>query len=354
MTRTLRSWPLIAPFFGFAALLVYPTGPLTALVALILLLVVGAAVHHAEIVAHRIGEPFGSLVLALAVTVIETGMIVSIMLDPASGGAPALARDTVFAAAMISLNLLLGLCLLLGGIRHHEQQFTNTGLNAGLATIAVLTVLTLVLPNYTQAPGPAYSHFQLGFVAAVSLILYMTFIFIQTVRHPHHFVAEGSEAGEAHGAAHSDRAVILSFVLMIVSLIAVVLLAKALSPALEAAVVSAGLPQAVIGVVIAAAVLMPESLAALRAARADKLQTSLNLGFGSAVATIGLTIPAVAAVSLWAGLPVQLGLKPAGIALLVLTLFVSALSIQRGRTTLLQGAIHLVIFAAYLLLTVVP
>lgn len=354
MPRSLRSWPIAVPILGIAALFIEPSGVLTALVALVLLLVIGAAVHHAEIVAHRIGEPFGSLVLALAVTVIETGMIVSIMLDPASGGAPALARDTVFAAAMISLNLLLGLCLLLGGIRHHEQNFTNSGVNAGLATIAVLTVLTLVLPNYTASPGPAYSHFQLGFVAIVSLILYLTFVFIQTVRHPHHFIAEESGHSVSHAEPRSDRYVWLSFGLMLTSLVAVVLLAKALSPAIESAVISAGLPQAVIGVVIAAAVLMPESLAALRAARANQLQTSLNLGFGSALATIGLTIPAVAAVSLFAGLPVQLGLNPAGIALLVLTLFVSALSIQRGRTTLLQGALHLVIFAAYLLLTLVP
>jgi Ca2+:H+ antiporter len=315
-----------------------------------------AAVHHAELVAHRVGEPFGTFLLAVAVTVIELGLIITLM---SAGGenAATLARDTVFAAVMIILNGLVGICILIGALRHKEQTFQQTGVSAALGTICALTVLTLVLPNFTLSkPGPVYAPSQLGFVAVVSFLLYATFIAVQTVRHRDYFLPDKTIASdhEVHAAPPTNNQTTLSALLLVACLGAVVLLAKALAPPIESAVGAAGAPRAVVGVIIAALVLLPESVAALRAALANRLQTSLNLGLGSALATIGLTIPAVAALSLIAGLPIALGLDAKSTVLLFLTLVVSTLTLGTGRTTVLQGAVHLVIFAVYLFTTVVP
>lgn len=315
-----------------------------------------AAVHHAEVIAHRVGEPFGSLILALSVTIIEVGLIVTLMqADPVKSAT--LPRDTVFAAVMIILNLLMGLCMMVGGIRHHEQRFQRSGMGAALATLTALTVLTLVLPNFTSsAPGPQYSALQLGFVAAVSLWLYATFALVQTVRHRDYFLPDGDavEDPEAHAAPPTPRRTLLSAAMLLASLVAVVIGAKLLSPTIGAMLTSVGAPAAVLGVVIAALVLAPESLAAVRAARADRIQTSLNLALGSALATIGLTIPAVAILSIATDMPVSLGLDPKSTVLLFLSLIVASQTLANGRTTVLQGAIHLTIFAVYLFTTFVP
>ena len=315
-----------------------------------------AAVHHAELVAHRVGEPFGTLILAIAVTVIELGLIITLMLSAGPEGAT-LARDTVFAAVMIILNGLLGICLLIGGLSHREQIFQQTGVSAALATLCALTVLALVLPNFTVSePGPTFSASQLGFVAVVSLMLYITFVMVQTVRHRDYFLPDAAHVADedAHAAPPSNRAALTSVGILIISLGAVVLLAKGLSPVIERSVADAGLPRAIVGVIIAGVVLLPESVAAVRAALANRLQTSLNLALGSALATIGLTIPAVSAISLSFDIPVALGLTPKSVVLLFLTLLVSSLSLSTARTTVLQGVIHLVIFAVYLFLTIVP
>ncbi len=312
-----------------------------------------AAVHHAEVVAHRVGEPFGTLVLALAVTVIEVALIISLML---AGGqdAAALARDTVFAAVMIILNGMVGISLVLGGLRHGEQEFGLYGVNAALATLATMVTLSLVLPNATTTiAGPIYAPSQLALVAVSSLVLYGVFVLVQTVRHRDYFLPAAVHDEDAHAPPPSARTAGISALLLLTCLGAVVLLAKALAPTIEAAVDAAGAPKAVVGVVIAAIVLLPESLASLRAARADRLQTSMNLALGSALATIGLTIPAVAVVSLVTGWTLVLGLDLKGMTLLVLTLVVATLSLGTGRTTVLQGAVHLVIFAVYLFTTVV-
>jgi Ca2+:H+ antiporter len=315
-----------------------------------------AAVHHAEVVAHRVGEPFGTLVLALAVTVIEVGLIVSLML---AGGevTAALARDTIFAAIMIILNGMIGLCLLVGGSRHGEQSFGLYGVNAALATLAALSVITLVLPNTTTTTeGPIYSSSQLALIAVVSLILYGAFVLVQTVRHRDYVLPAGDSAHDedAHAAPPSTSIAAVSGVLLLICLVAVVLLAKSLAPAIEARVIAAGAPKALVGIIIAAIVLLPESLAALKAARVDRLQTSINLALGSALASIGLTIPAVAVVSLTTDWTLVLGLDFKGMVLLGLTLVVATLSLGTGRTTILQGAVHLVIFAVYLFTTIVP
>jgi Ca2+:H+ antiporter len=351
-------WTIATPLLGWLALAGYLFGlggGYLFVLAAALFASVFAAVHHAEVVAHRVGEPYGMLVLAAAVTVIEVALIVSLMLAGGEATA-ALARDTVFATVMIILNGIVGVCLLAGGTRFGEQAFGHYGVNASLATLASIVVLTLVLPNYTTTvPGPAYSPSQLGFVAAVSLLLYGVFVFVQTVRHRDYFLPPKSAGGEEeHAPPPPNRIALISSGLLLASLGAVVLLAKAISPAVETAVANAGAPQAVVGVIIAATVLMPEGLAALRAARADRLQTSLNLALGSALASIGLTIPAVAIISLTTGWTLTLGIDLKSTVLLVLSLMVATLSLGTGRTTVLQGAVHLVIFAVYLFTTIVP
>jgi Ca2+:H+ antiporter len=327
-------------------------GLVAAIAGAALIATVFAAVYHAEVVAHRTGEPFGTLVLAVAVTVIEVALIVSVMIAVPTGKA-ALARDTVFAAVMIVCNGIVGLCLLWGGARHHEQGFQVHGASAALAVLAALTILTLILPNVaTTAPGPYFSTSQLVFAGAVSLLLYGSFVFVQTVRHYFLPVKAGGE--EAHAAPPSNRTALVSAGILLAALVAIVGLAKALTPIVEIGVASLGATEAVVGIVIAALVLLPEGLAALRAAQANRLQTSLNLALGSALASIGLTIPAVAAVSIVLQKPLELGLNAKEQVLLALTLIVGVITLGTGRTTVLQGIVHLVIFAAFMFFAVVP
>ena len=348
-------WTWITPILAAIAVgAVWSVGASPALLGIcciILVATVFAAVHHAELVAHRVGEPFGTLVLAVAVTVIEVGLVVSVMLD---GGADkaALPRDTVFAAVMLVCNGVVGLCLLLGGARHGEQGFQVQGASGSLAVLGALTVLTLILPNMTQTiVGPVFSTSQLAFAGVVSLVLYGTFVFVQTVRHPDDFLADQPDLP---GHRPSGRMAWIAAGLLVVSLVAVVALAKTLSPALERGLAAAGAPKAVVGIVIAALVLLPEGVTAIRAARADRLQTSLNLALGSALASIGLTIPAVAVVSILLGQQLVLGLDAKEEVLLVLTLFTGVVTLGTGRTTVLQGAVHLTILACFLFLAVVP
>ena len=354
-------WPIAAPLVAAAVLgVAWPAaaGPIAVLAGIALVAAVFAAVHHAEEIAHAIGEPFGTLVLALAVTTIEVALIVSVML----GGGPdkaALPRDTVFAVVMLVCNGIVGLCLLFGGVRHHEQDFVVQGANAALAVLAALTVLSLVLPNYTvTTPGPVFNASQLLFAGLVSLVLYGAFVFVQTVRHRDDFLApvaaSASTGVDLPLTITSKRSLLLASGLLIVALVAVVGLAKSLTPVIEGAVDRLGAPRALVGIVIAALVLLPESFAALNAARANRLQTSLNLALGSAIASIGLTIPAVAVVSVAIGLPLTLGLAAMQQAFLALTLVVCVLTLGTGRTNVMQGTVHLVILAAYLFLAVVP
>jgi Ca2+:H+ antiporter len=348
------TWPLLGWALLAGAGALGTSGVLTAALAASLIAIVFAAVYHAEVVAHRVGEPFGTLILALAVTVIEVALVVSIMLSGGPETAP-LARDTAFAAVMIICNGIVGICLLAGGVRHHEQGFQVQGASAALAVLAALTALTLIIPNYTTStPGPVYNVSQLSFAGVVSLVLYGTFVFAQTVRHRDYFLTEGEAGEDAHAPPPSRGVALASAALLVASLVAVVALAKVLSPTVEAGVARIGAPKAVVGVVIAALVLLPEGLAALGAARADRLQTSLNLALGSALASIGLTIPAVAAVSIVFELPLTLGLAPKEEVLLALTIIVGIITLGTGRTTVLQGIVHLVIFAAFLFLAVVP
>ena len=325
---------------------------LVGLAAVLLGFGVFAAVHHAEVLALKLGEPFGSILLALAVTVIETALILSQM-SSGKAGAAFIGRDTVFSAVILVLNGIVGLCLVIGGWQHREQEFKLDGASAALSVLATLTVLTLILPSYTlTTPGPAYSHGQLAFVAVVSLVLYGVFVFVQTVRHRDKFVDEAAE--HEHSAVPKARTVIISGILLPVALVAVVLLAKFLSAPIVSMVAGAGLPPGFVGVIIAAIVLLPEGFSAVKSAAANQLQTSLNLALGSAAATIGLTIPVLAVAALWQGVPLTLGISPQATVMLVLTLFVSSITLTTGRTTILQGAVHLVICGVFLFLSAVP
>lgn len=327
--------------------------PLALAMALVLAAVIMAAVYHAEVLAHYLGEPFGTLVLALAVTVIETSLIVSIMLSEGAQ-AETLARDTLMAAVMITINGIVGICLLAGGTRHHEQSYTRSGVSIGLAMLATLAVLTLILPNHTtSAVGPFYSFAQLAFVAVISLVVYATFVVSQTIRHRDHFLY-GEPDDHAHELPVSKRTAAAAATMLVVALVAVVLLAKALSPSIEAGVAAIGAPKALVGIIIAAVVLTPEGIAALNAARLNRVQTSLNLAIGSALASIGLTIPAVAVTALVLGLDLELGLSMRSTVLLVVTMFVASLTLSTGRTNAAHGIIHLVLFATYLFTTLVP
>jgi Ca2+:H+ antiporter len=356
--RATDSWTWLVPVLSIALLLGAIAAGVNAIVAVLCGIgLVGAvlvAVHHAEVVAHRVGEPFGTLVLAISVTVIEASLILSMMF---AGGqeAAVLPRDTIYAAVMIICNGVVGICILVGGLSHHEQSFRVEGAGAGLEALIVMSALTLVLPVFTATSGPGtYSESQLVFVATSSAALWAIFIFIQTVRHRDYFMPiEDPDNPDAHAAPPTSREAWASFGLLLVSLVAVVGLAKMLSPSIESAVDAAGAPEVVKGIVIAMLVMAPETWAAVRAARANRLQTSMNLAIGSALACIGLTVPVVVIAAMALGLPLVLGLESKDITLLSLTFLVSAVTLGTGRTHMMQGAVHLVLFAAFLFLAIV-
>ncbi len=392
------SWTTVTPVLAAVALVLtwgrHPGAIVLGVLALLLVGAVLAAVHHAEVVAHRVGEPYGSLVLAVAVTIIEVGLIVTLMVttDKDTSG---LARDTVFAAVMITVNGIVGISLLVGALKHHLAVFNPEGTGAALATVIALAVLCLVVPSVTTSePGPEFTGAQLAFAAIASLALYGMFVFTQTIRHRDFFlpvtvgqfvpmVATKAEAAAAashrdagreatggpdEGFEHSPvdhdddphadppthQAAMTSLGLLVVSLVAVVGLAKIESPAIESGVAALGFPQAVVGVVIALLVLAPESIAAVRAATRERVQVSLNLALGSAMASIGLTIPVIAIASIWLDGPLALGLNQLQTVLLLLTAAVAILTVVPGRAKPLQGGVHLVLFAAFLFLTVAP
>ncbi|HEV2726671.1 MAG TPA: hypothetical protein VGV34_00160 [Solirubrobacterales bacterium] len=334
----------------------HPSTPVVVVLDLFLAGAVLAAVFHAEVIAERVGEPFGALVLAVAVTVIEVGLIVTLMV---AGGdeTETLARDTVFAAVMITCNGIVGLSILAAALRDRLAVFNAEGSATAFATVITLATLSLVLPTFTtSASGPEFTASQLAFAAVASLALYVLFLVVQTVRHRSHFLPDDEdEAAAEHDGPEPTRAETLrSFGLLLVSLVAVVGLAKVSSGAIEDGVKSIGAPQSAVGVVIALLVLMPETLAATRNARRGRVQISFNLGYGSAMASIGLTIPVLALASIWLEGPLVLGLGSTQIVLLVLTALVSSLTLLPGRATLQEGGVHLILLAAFLFLAFNP
>jgi Ca2+:H+ antiporter len=357
-----RSWTAIVPVAALLALALAwgRTLPPFMVVAVSVLLggAVLAAVHHAEVVAHRVGEPLGSLLLAIAVTVIEVALIVTLMIAGASG-AETLARDTVFAAVIITSNGIVGLSILVGTRRNAVVSFNAEGTGGALATVATLCTLGLVLPSFTTSrPGPVFSPAQLAFAAVTALAVYGLFVALQAGRHRDYFLPVTGDgmaiASDEHATAPSTSATLSSLALLLVALVAVVGNAKLVSPTIERVVEAAGLPVSVVGVVIAMLILLPETVAALRAARRGRMQISLNLAFGSAMASIGLTIPTIAVASIWLPVPLHLGLDPTHIVLFALTCITAILTVVPGRATLLQAGVHLALFAAYLFLAISP
>ena len=374
------SWTTVAPILAMVALVpawfAHPEGVVLGVLAVLLVAAVLAAVHHAEVVAHRVGEPYGSLLLAVAVTIIEVGLIVTLMVT-ADKDASGLARDTVFAGVLFSVIGIVGRSLRGGALKHHLAGFHPEGTGAALATVIALAVLCLVVPSVTTSePGPEFTGAQLAFAAIASLALYGMFVFTQTIRHRDFFLpveqgqhtpmVQSSGGGDSfehapvdldedgHADPPTNRAALASLGLLVLSLVAVVGLAKIESPAIESGVAALGFPPAVVGVVIALLVLAPETIAAVRAAARNRVQVSLNLALGSAMASIGLTIPAIAVASIWLDGPLELGLNQLQTVLLLLTAAVAILTVVPGRTKTLQGGVHLVLLAAFLFLTVAP
>jgi Ca2+:H+ antiporter len=356
-------WTIAVPLLAAPLILLYfggllPEASILVVAAEVVLLCgsIFAAVHHAEVVSARVGEPFGSLILALAVTVIEVGLIVALMLAADDGG-PTIARDTVYAAVMLVLTGLIGLCLVLGGHRHYEQRIRVSGTSSYLAVLGTLAAIALILPNFTTSTsGPTYNPAQLVAVSFVSLMLYGAFLFIQTMRHRDYFLAaaDDSDAANEHMHPPSRRRAAVSLVFLIIALACVILQAKMLAPKFDDLIWLAGLPQEFTGVIIATLVLAPESIAAVRASLANRPQTSINLALGSALASIALTIPIITALAAVDGVQLVLGVPPAKMILLALAMFVSVITLLPGRTTVLQGYVHLGLFIMFVVVAAVP
>lgn len=314
-----------------------------------------AALEHAEVVGSKVGEPLGTLVLTVAVTFIEVAILGSLVQQGA--GDPTAAREAVFSTVMIVCNGVVGLCLLLGGFRHGEQELQTMGARAYLGVLIALSILTLIIPNYTVSSyGPTLAPLQLVFVSVLSIVLYTSFLFIQTVRHRSYFLdahlARTGEQGETPALARA----VAAFVALGFSLLGVSLLAERFVPALEEMLASTGVPEVnpIAGAAVAILVLLPESLNAIRAARRNALQTSLNAALGSAVSTIGLTVPAVALISLATGRDLVMGLGSRDAVMLLMTLMLSVVSFGAGRTNVFTGLVHLVVFATYVFFLFVP
>lgn len=329
-----------------------------AILGLLLVATVFTAVHHAEVVALKVGEPFGSLILALSVTIIEVGMIVVLILESPETNQN-LARDTVFAAVMITTNGIVGVAILIKALRQRVAIFNAIGVGGALAALAALSTLSLILPSVTtSSPGPTFTNIQLTFAAIVSLVLYLTFVAVQTVRHRDYFLPPPRDDHtiplEEHVDPPTKTQALQSLAGLIISLVAVVGLAKVTSPLIQGFVDDRGLPQMMVAISIAIVVLLPESISAIKAARYGRTQTSLNLAYGSALASIGLTIPAIAVISILFSYEVNLGLNSAEIVLLALTFFVSTLTVVSGRASLLQSVIHLSIFGSFIMFAATP
>ncbi|MGL1835026.1 calcium:proton antiporter [Rhodocyclaceae bacterium SMB388] len=357
--NTFPLWTAAFPVLSIILAVVFHQPALSELIVwaalpfLVLLFInVFSAVHHAETIALRIGNPYGTVVLAVAVTIVEVSIIVTVLMS-SQDEIITIARDTVFAAIMIALNGIIGLALLVGGLRYRQQEFKAQGTTAALSVLATVAVLALVLPDFTlTVPGPIYAPAQLVFVAVVSLSLYGIFLVIQMISHRDDFTELLAE--ETHRTTPDNKEFVAACILLPTALVSVILVAELLAPVIEMNVSNAGLPVAIVGVVIAILVLLPEATAAIRAAFNNRLQTSLNLALGSALASICLTIPVVAMLTLFMGKPLALGLEGEHIVLLLLSLFISTITLAMGRTTILQGAVHLVIFGAYLTIAAVP
>lgn len=345
--------PILSGLFYFSGL-IDDSAIMTSIGALLLIGSVISSVHHAEVVAHKVGEPFGTIILAICITILEVSLIVSLMI---AGGENAMtyARDTVFAAIMLILNGIIGICILIGGVKYYEQIFARSSATTSLICLVAILIMTLILPNYTTSEaGPFYTNTQLIFVSLACLIIYSSFLMVQTVRHRNYFIVKGEEDPDHEADPPSNWETGVSLLFLVICLGIVVFMAKSLSPTIESIVQELGAPQSLVGVIIAAVVLLPEGLAAIRAAKNDRIQSSLNLALGSALASIGLTIPVVSVVCILFDIPLVLGLDRKSIILLSLSIFTVMLSLSRGKTNVLYGVVLLVNLAAYIFYVIFP
>lgn len=360
--KLLLQWTIITPILAWLLYfsgLIYDSSTFQIVASILLICSVMSAVHHSEVIAHRVGEPYGTIILAIAITVIEVSVIVSLMM---AGGAEiaTLARDTIFSATMIILNGIVGICLFIGGLKYHEQSFSKDSSTIALVSLVAIVILTMVFPSFTTSiEGPYYSNSQLIFVSVACLVIYGSFLLAQTKRHRNYFLSENDDDDDYdhedhHSVKISNKELITSLIFLLISLGIVVLLAKTLSPTIEQIVMSYNLPKTLVGVIIAAVILLPEGVAAVIAARRDKLQTSLNLALGSALASIGLTVPSVAAVSSILKMDIALGLDSKSIILLALSVFTVMLSLATGKTNMVYGVVLLVNLCAFVFLMIQP
>jgi Ca2+:H+ antiporter len=313
-----------------------------------------AVVRHADGLAVRLGEPFGTLILTLAVISIEVVMISAVMLTGAEN--PALARDTMFAVLMIVLNGILGITLLLGGLKHHEQEYNLRGASAYLGVIIPLAAMCIVMPRFTTStPDSSASPLLSVFLIVMSVGLYGIFLTLQSARHSTYFKQPARDDGE-DVAVHDEHGGLEVFgvgyhaVMLVLTMLPIVLLSKNMAKVVDHGSAALGAPTAVSGFLVAVLVLSPEAMAAVKAALANQLQRTMNIALGSALATIGLTIPAVLVIGMFTGKTVELGLENVELVLLVVTLAVSMVNFGGGRTNIMQGAVHLLLFVAYIVL----
>ena len=345
--KKIFNWTYLAPLLAWGLYLIFPIGeqPIVNILAgLFLIGGIMSAVHHAEVVAHRVGEPYGTIILAVAVTLLEASIIVSLMLA-GGDGAESYARNTLFAAVMLILNGILGISMVVGALKYKEQTFETKSVTIPLVALVSILVLTIVLPNYTTSvAGPRYSEPQLIIVTIACVVIYVSFLFTQTIRHREYFLSEAADKATIISRKES----FVSLFFLLVGLGVVILLAKELSPVIERGVAGAGLPNALVGVFIATVILLPEGIAAVRAASKNRFQTSINLALGSALASIGLSIPTVAILCTALDLPLVLGLDGKSMMLLGLSLFTVMLSLNKGRTNGLYGTVLLVNLMMYI------
>ncbi|KRD57939.1 ionic transporter y4hA [Flavobacterium sp. Root935] len=356
--KQLLQWTIIIPILSwvlFFSGLVENSSIFQIIASILLILSVMSAVHHSEIIAERVGEPYGTIILAISITVIEVSIIVSLMISEGSEAA-SLARDTVYAATMLILNGIIGLCLLIGSIKHYEQNFSTSSVTIGLVSLISIIVFTLVFPTFTESVhGSYYSKPQLIFASIACLVIYGSFLFAQTKGYRQYFLTNGGDdEAKTHPIEINNKTFYTSMVFLLVSLGIVVLLAKTLSPTIETIIIGYNLPKSLVGVIIAIIILLPEAIAAIIAARKNRLQTSLNLALGSALASIGLTIPSVAAVCIAMNMPIVLGLDIKSIVLLALSVFTVMLSLSKGKSNIVYGVVLLVNLFAFMFLMIYP
>ena len=357
--RLLLQWTVIIPVLAwglFFSGLIYDSNLFQVIASILLIGSVMSAVHHSEVIAERVGEPFGTIILAISITVIEVSIIISLMMSEGQQ-ATSLARDTVYAATMLILNGIIGLCLLIGGMKHYEQRFSASSVTIALISLVSIVVFTLVFPTFTESVhGSYYSNPQLVFASIACLVIYSTFLFAQTSRYRQYFLTMGDDENEdtVEPLEISNKMFVTSLVFLLVSLGIVVLLAKTLSPTIESIIISYSLPKTLVGVIIAIIILLPEAIAAITAARKNRLQTSINLSLGSALASIGLTIPSVAIVCILMDMPIILGLDIKSIVLLGLSVFTVMLALGGGKSNVVYGVVLLVNLFAFIFLMIYP